>query len=325
MFPAPLDCRRIGEHRQPHDELAPSIGALAVGLDAAAVQLNQLPDQRQTDPQPAQRSIEIPIALGEHFENMRQHFGRDAHSGVRHRSEPHLLGPWRSANRAASLGVLGGVVEEIRQHLRQPSHVAAEHRGLRRQLDRKFVAALLDERPAGFDLALRHGRQLDGPFEAQLARGDPRDVEQVVDQPRHLTSLAIDHILAHSNSGVFNPLRCRMCRALPIGTSGLQLMGKGRQEFVLVAGGFSKSHFGGFEIGIRLHQIGGSVGHPFFQLACQPVQFFLGPLALGNFANGTMFAMHRPARAMQFGEHRDFGLENRRTDRFVQEVDRAVP
>src|SRR5687768_300327 len=54
------------------DELAAGARAPAVRLDRAAVELDQVPDQRQPDPQAALGAIEPPVCLREQIEDARQ-------------------------------------------------------------------------------------------------------------------------------------------------------------------------------------------------------------------------------------------------------------
>ena len=56
--------------RQPDDELAPPAGAVAAGLDGAAVHLDQPLDQRQADAQPALRPLQRRRHLREHLEQL---------------------------------------------------------------------------------------------------------------------------------------------------------------------------------------------------------------------------------------------------------------
>ena len=71
------------EERQAHDELAAVAEARAVGLHAAAVQLDQAAHQAQADPQAALRTILLARHLGEQVEDPREHGRRDADAPCR--------------------------------------------------------------------------------------------------------------------------------------------------------------------------------------------------------------------------------------------------
>ena len=120
----PLCGRRLDHDGQPHDELRPLARPLASGLDPAAVHLHQPLHQRQTDAQPALRLLQRPVHLGEHLEDAGQLVGGDADAGVpdRHHDVAALpLGGQPDA--PAPLAVLGGVVQQIHEHLGQPGRV----------------------------------------------------------------------------------------------------------------------------------------------------------------------------------------------------------
>jgi hypothetical protein len=88
---------------------------------------------------------------------------------------------------------LRGVVQQVRQHLRQPVDVAG-HDEPDRARDAQLVAARLDQRHRGLDRARHHVAQLDRmPFDHDLALRDAADVEQVVDEPRQVRDLPLDH------------------------------------------------------------------------------------------------------------------------------------
>jgi hypothetical protein len=150
------------------------------------VQLDQVLDQRQAQSQSARSTVGAALGLGEQVEGARHQFGRHADAVVDDLdADPRLVHLDVEAQGAAFLGVLGGVVEDVGQHLHQALLVAAHQRRRRRQPQRQLLAARLDQRRdlldgVGDDLADVQHRlvQLD-----QAAR-DPRDVEQVVDQAR---------------------------------------------------------------------------------------------------------------------------------------------
>ena len=116
-----------GGDRQAHDELAALARAVALRLDGAAVHLDQPLHQRQADAQPALRALQRPVHLGEHVEDAGQHLGRDADAGVPDPDHRLLAVPLDGEPDApAALGVLGGVVQQVRQDLGQPGQVGVQ-------------------------------------------------------------------------------------------------------------------------------------------------------------------------------------------------------
>ena len=90
---------------------------------------------------------------------------------------------------------LHGVVQQVADDLRQPRRVGVEIDRLRRQRDRQLVVHALVQRADGLDGLLDDGRELDALFaQLDLASRDAAHVEQVVDQPRHLADLALQHL-----------------------------------------------------------------------------------------------------------------------------------
>jgi hypothetical protein len=105
------------------------------------VQLDQPPRQRQADTQPGRAAFERGVGLHEHIEYFAQHLGRDADAVVTD-ADRQLLAVQRGVQRelAIAVGVLGGVVEQVGQHLRQACAVAAHIDRRRRQLHGQRVA-----------------------------------------------------------------------------------------------------------------------------------------------------------------------------------------
>ena len=89
--------------------------------------------------------------------------------------------------------VLGGVVEEIDEHLLEPRRVAAQLDGVGGQSHGEDVPALLDQRAGGLDRVADDVVQ-QHPLAPQpnLAERDARDVEQVLDEVREVAHLALD-------------------------------------------------------------------------------------------------------------------------------------
>ena len=90
----------------------------------------------------------------------------------------------RQRDVAAGVGVLRGVGQQIREHLRE-SRVAVDDQRLVRDPDLEVVLLAVEQRARDLDRLRDRVAQIDGrPLELDLAARDPRDVEQVVDQVR---------------------------------------------------------------------------------------------------------------------------------------------
>ena len=97
--------------------------------------------------------------------------------------------------RPRRVGVFRGVGQEIRQHLRQPNGVRIERRQLRRQLDGQAVLSGRDQGARGFNRGVDDSAEIDALHsEMHLALRDARDVQQVVQQPRHVLHLPMNDL-----------------------------------------------------------------------------------------------------------------------------------
>ena len=169
---------------------------LAADRHRAAVQLDQAFDQRQADAQPALRTIERGIDLGEHLEDIGELAGGDADAGILD-PDHHLLALRLDLerDRAFRRRVLAGIREQIFEDLRNPHAVDLDHRLGVRQLDRQRLVSLINLRTHRVDRSLNHRAEPDR-LKAQfdLALRDARDIEQVIDQPGHMGNLPIEHL-----------------------------------------------------------------------------------------------------------------------------------
>ena len=99
----------------------------AFGADPAAVPLDDVPDDRQTDPKPPVNSGRKAARLAESFKNVRQELRTDADSSIadpdvspaRRIFQPHL-------DQAALVGKLYGIRQEVPDHLLDPVAVAPD-------------------------------------------------------------------------------------------------------------------------------------------------------------------------------------------------------
>ena len=149
--------RRRRRQRQANDELAALADAGAVRADPAAVHLDQRLRQRQADAQAALRAVERRLRPGRTSRRCGQLRGGDADAGVAHaHHRVAALALDRERDPAAARRVLGGVDEQVREHLRQPRQVAVDRDRLGRQAGLERVAGGLDRRLGDLDRLLEH-------------------------------------------------------------------------------------------------------------------------------------------------------------------------
>src|SRR5438552_4460459 len=183
-----------GERGKADREDAPGARAGALRVHGTAVKLDEPLDQGQADPEAAAAAIQGALALDEPVEDAREEHGTYAHAAVLHpKHRPGSLAPDLDVNRAACGRVAEGVLHEIEHHLLDPRGVAVDPHGLTGQGDGMIT-----------DLAGRAqcGQGVIGGFvevegaagELDLARHDPPDVEEVVDQSSELLHLAGDDL-----------------------------------------------------------------------------------------------------------------------------------
>src|SRR6185312_2461952 len=164
--------------RKRHHELAALADALAARLDAAAMQLHEAAHEGEPDAEAALRVHAAPRKLREHLEDTGEHRRRDADAVVAHadrRARAQALGA--DPDVAARARVLRGVVEEVREHLREPRKVGLEPDRLGRKLHAELVPAALDQRTARLERDAHRIAQLDALLaQLDLAAGDARNV-----------------------------------------------------------------------------------------------------------------------------------------------------
>src|SRR5436190_2221369 len=186
--------RRCRRRRQADDEGAAAIRSGAVGLDCAAVELDEASGQRQADAQAAERAVAARQELREHIEDPRQHLRRNADAGVGDRNlggGSRFAGPDRDP--AAEPGVLHGVVQDVRDRLADPRRIGVRPERMIGQIDRDRLRPRIDERSRRFDGAVHDAPQVDaaGP-QFDLVLRDPGHVEQIVCDPDQVLQLPFE-------------------------------------------------------------------------------------------------------------------------------------
>ena len=72
----------VAMQRQPNDEFAAFPGAVAIRLQAPAMQKDKLAREREADAQSASRQPSLALRPNEQIEDLRHHFSADAHAIV---------------------------------------------------------------------------------------------------------------------------------------------------------------------------------------------------------------------------------------------------
>src|SRR5438309_5315885 len=228
--------RRRDVYRDTDQELSAVSGAIAQRLDRTPVQLDEPANQRQADPKAAARASAGLRTLHEELERVLPQILCQAGAVVLHADDEVVavhMGAYQDP--AANVGVLGGVVQQIGEDLREPGGIGEEHHGLGRQIERNPVAALVDERARALDRLLDHGAQEERLLaKLDLPAGDARDVEEIVDQPRHVLDLSLDDLAGPRHAALLalvdahDPQRGRhRCERIP------ELVAEHREKLIL--------------------------------------------------------------------------------------------
>src|SRR5262249_44882907 len=115
--------RGLGD-RQPKAELTPLARAVARRLHVAAVKPDNSLDHGQAEPKPTAAPIQLLPSLDERFEYVGHDGPFEPDSRVPNGDPTPIRPPIAlepDFNRAAAIGELTGVVQQVSQHLRQPS------------------------------------------------------------------------------------------------------------------------------------------------------------------------------------------------------------
>ena len=183
-----------GAHRQRDREEGAPARALALGLHLAAVEVDQVLDERQAQAEPPVGPLEAGVGLPEALEDVGEELGGDAlavvadleHDRGAHAGHAHPDVP-------AAGGELDGVAEQVPHHLLEPVRIAdhADRLGLEPGLDDHALALgreahHVERRP--HDVGEVGGRQA----KLELAGHDAAHVEDVVDDLGLRLGVALD-------------------------------------------------------------------------------------------------------------------------------------
>ncbi len=132
--------------REANDELASFPEPGAAGEYLAAVESDNVPHDRESEPKPALRARWISGSLVKPLEHMRKHAGGDSDSVVLDPNHRLLTRTGRAyRNRSSRIGVLCGIGQKVCDHLLQTGRIPG-HREPFFHLEGQLMAALLDQR-----------------------------------------------------------------------------------------------------------------------------------------------------------------------------------
>ena len=120
---------------------------VALGLDRAAVQLDQRLHQRETDAEAVARALERSVACANISNRRGKLIGGDPDAVVAHADHRLIaLALDRQADVSALVGELARVVQQVADDLGEPRRVGVQMDRLRRQRDRELVIHAAIER-----------------------------------------------------------------------------------------------------------------------------------------------------------------------------------
>ena len=240
---------------------------LALRLHRAAVHLDQRLHQREADAEAVARALERAVDLREHVEEPRQ-ASRGAMPMPLSRTRMTASAPpaHGQLDVAAVVGELGGVVQQVAEHLGQPRRIGVEHApGSAAASPSARGVAARSQRRGGLDRLVARRRQVDRlPAQLDLA---PRDARMSSRSSTRRTSCPtcrsiISQAARHGFAIAARRALQDLAAAFVIGASGIaQLVRQHRQELVLAA--------------VGLGEVRG-----------QPLAIGLGPLAVGDVDSG---------------------------------------
>src|SRR5690606_29988011 len=177
--------RAARRERQLDDELAASSEAGALRPDRAVMERHELSAQREADPDSAAARARAVLGhLAEHLEHVVELIHRDAVAVVLDADDRGVvLDSGRDPDRAADLGVLRGVAEQVAENLSQPLKIALDRKRHVPRRNLEPVPPLVDQRYTELDGGADHGAQIERrALEIDVAARHAGEIEQVVDE-----------------------------------------------------------------------------------------------------------------------------------------------
>ena len=174
--------------------------------------------------------------MHEQVKDVRQGFRCDAPAIVGYPHDRHFAADLRRYRDGAPvLRIFRRVIEQVGEHLGQPYGIAIDIGRQRRNLDVDLLLAGSKQRAARFDRLFDDCAEGDGlSLQRDLAGGQARHFEQIIEEPGHVIDLAIDDL--------DGPMQDRFCHLDPAqNRDGIadryqriaQLMGQHRDELFL--------------------------------------------------------------------------------------------
>ena len=219
-----------------YDELASLSGAAARGEDRSAVELREPARQRQAQAEAALGPVERRRTLDEEIEDSFEVVGSDARPVVADAERDASVLPRRGDRDASPLRrELDRVVQQVGDHLSEPRGIGLDEERLLGDFDGELLSPLRDHVAPGVDRRVHDALQGHGaPLEPDLPAGDPRNVQEIVHEPRQVLRLAADDLpRLRDQPGIVVPeeLDCMQDRGERIA----QLVREHREELVLAA------------------------------------------------------------------------------------------
>ena len=160
------------------------------------MQRDQAAYDRQPQPEAALGAVRCLGAPREEIEYLSQHPGIDPFALVAHvRDDPIAIALGREDDLLPLPAVLGGVVQQVGEDLNHPVRVDVDGQPVGRDRDAQGLALLAKQRESDLGGLRRDGGELHAlSVQFDLAAGDARDIEQIVDQPTQVRNLALDDL-----------------------------------------------------------------------------------------------------------------------------------
>src|SRR5262249_51304830 len=176
---------------------------LAGGADASPVHLDEVTHDGQAQAEAAVNARAAAVRLAEPLEEVGQEIRPDPRSGVLDgQMGPVAVTDQPDVDLAPRRGELDGIGEEVADDLLEPSRVAGHRPGRGVEVRRELHVAGVRGWTHRVHDALDGGRQIDGlQIDRQLAADDARHVEQVRDDLRLVTDVALDDLQAVRSPG----------------------------------------------------------------------------------------------------------------------------
>ncbi len=182
------------EQRQMNRHLCTPAGTVASGCHSPSVHVHEPAHERQADAKTSRRPIEAAIGVREQIEHLRQRLRRDARTIVRNAEHGLVTLAFGAELDAATLGrELRGIVQDIRDDLRQTREITHDLEVVVDRRNRQRVPTLRDERLAGLEGVEHDGAELQTlPLKLDQAASDPRHVHEIVHEAAEVRDLAAD-------------------------------------------------------------------------------------------------------------------------------------